>query len=45
MEFQVLGLTCKNDINKHEWYSISSLAFNPNVGLNHKFGTGSEFPR
>ena len=26
-----LGFTSKNDINKHVWYSISSLVFNPNV--------------
>ena len=40
-----LGFTSKNDINKHVWYSILSLVFNPNVGYNHKFGIGSEFPR
>ena len=28
-----LGFTSKNDINKHVWYSISSLVFNPNVGF------------
>ena len=25
------GFTSKNDINKHVWYSISSLVFNSNV--------------
>ena len=28
---QSLGLTSMNSINKHVWYSISSLVFNPNV--------------
>ena len=28
-----LGFASKNDINKHVWYSISSLVFNPNVGF------------
>ena len=31
-----LGFTGKNDINKHVWYSISSLVFNPNVGFECK---------
>ena len=32
-----LGFASKNNINKHVWYSISSLVFNPNV-VNPKFG-------
>ena len=40
-----LGFRSKNDINKHVWYSISSLVFNPSVGMNHRFGINSEFPR
>ena len=40
-----LGFTIKNDINKHVWYSISSLVINPMLVLNPKFGIGSEFPK
>ena len=31
--FPSLGFTNKDDINMHVWYSISSLVFNPNVGI------------
>ena len=38
--FPSLGFTSKNDVNKHVWYSISSLVFNPNVGI---FGSQAWF--
>ena len=39
------GFTNRNDINKHVWYSISSLVSNLNVSFESKFGIGSNLPR